>query len=574
MFHPANPTKKYGQDFFPEESVPFIGTFFPVAIPVVNIPNTHLPSLLRTQSITRRHYLAGSASFLLSLTANRLFGETGSGTSSPAFSGYPFQLGVASGDPDASGFVIWTRLAPNPIEGGGMAPEPVKVQWRVSEDEAMTKIVAKGEAVATAHLAHSVHVEVEGLKPDRWYWYDFKAGSEVSPKGRTRTLEHASRPAAETSALKMAFASCQHFESGHYTAYEHMLAEAPDLVLHLGDYIYEGPGKPAKAGKPEKFRTHVGPEIKTLEQYRNRHAQYKTDPALQAMHAAAPWAVTWDDHEFDNNCAGDIPEEKGPATTEDFLNRRAAAYQAYYEHMPLRLSSMPNGPGMKLYRSLRHGQLVNFHVLDTRQYRTDQPCGDGAKPLSPEMLNPSSTMLGSIQKNWLLRELHESRPTWNVLAQQIMMARWDREEGEGEVYSTDLWSGYEYERRELLKAFVDMKVNNPVVLTGDIHTHWANQIRLDAKDTASPIVANEFVCSSITSKGDGKDATEQLAAIQAENQEVSYYSDHRGYVSCRIDAKAWHTDFRTVEYVSRPGAPLQTPASFVVENNRPGMVKA
>lgn len=432
----------------------------------------------------------------------------------------------------------------------------------------MTKVVAKGEAVAVPHLAHSVHVEVAGLKPDRWYWYDFKAGGDISPKGRTRTLEHASRPAQQTSAIKIAYASCQHFEAGHYTAYDHMFAESPDLVLHLGDYIYEGPGKSGK------IREHVGPEIKTLDQYRNRHAQYKTDMSLQRMHASAPWVVTWDDHEFDNNYAGEIPEEKGPATTEDFLNRRAAAYQAYYEHMPLRLSSMPKGPGMKLYRSIRHGKLVDFHVLDTRQYRTDQPMGDGLRPFSPEVLNPDHTIMGKVQRKWLLSELQNSRPAWCVLAQQVMMACVDRKEGPEERYGMDLWTGYEHERRSLLKSFHEMKVDNPIVLTGDIHTHWANDLTLQPDDHGGIIVGTEFVCSSITSKGDGKDAAKKFASLKSENPNVQFYNDQRGYVSCQIDAKQWKTDFRTVEYVSRLGAPLQTPASFVVESKRPGMQKA
>lgn len=527
------------------------------------------PPHLLNSKLSRRAYLAGSTSALLAIGASRLFGATTGVTDNvPAFPGYPFKLGVASGDPTADGFVLWTRLAPNPLEGGGMSPEPVKVQWRVAEDEAMTRIVAQGVEVAGAGLAHSVHVEVSGLKPDRWYWYDFKAGTEVSPKGRTRTLERAERPAAETSALKIAFASCQHFEAGYYTAFEHMAAESPDLVLHLGDYIYEGPGKHGK------IRTHVGPEIKTLDEYRNRHAQYKTDPALQAMHAAAPWVVTWDDHEFDNNYAADHPEEKGPADHAEFLIRRAAAYQAYYEHMPLRRSSVPDGPGMKLYRSIRHGKLVDFHVLDTRQYRTDQPLGDGTRAPGPELMDPTGTMLGAVQRSWLLDELKTSRPVWNVLAQQVMMARVDRQPGDGELVSMDLWSGYEYERRALLKAFLDLKVSNPIVLTGDIHTHWANNLVGNPEDPESAVVGAEFVCSSITSKGDGKENPEQIATLKAENPFVNYFSDHRGYVSCRIDAKAWRTDFRTVEYVTRPGAPLNTPASFVVENNKAGMQQA
>ena len=236
---------------------------------------------------------------------------------------------------------------------GVRPPVPVKVAWMIAEDEGMSRVVARGQANAVPEWAHSVHVEVSGLKPDRWYWYQFKAGSEVSPKARTRTL-----PAAGVMAprLRFAFASCQHYETGLYTAFEHMLKEDLDLVFHLGDYIYE------YRGIDKRVRKHLGDEITSLDDYRTRHAQYKTDPALQAMHAAVPWVVTWDDHEFDNNCAGDISEQPGVASA-DFLKRRAVAYQAYYEHMPLRRSALPKGPDMLLYRSLSFGALAQFFVL-------------------------------------------------------------------------------------------------------------------------------------------------------------------------------------------------------------------
>ena len=250
---------------------------------------------LDSPRLSRRSFLGASGSMLVALSAGRARGNEAVVMTKPSFTAYPFQLGVASGDPSADGFVLWTRLAPQPLAGGGMPREAVWVQWQVAEDEAMTKIVASGKEIASPDWGYSVHVEVTGLKPDRWYWYQFKAGAETSPRGRTRTLEHPDRPAAETSPLKMTFASCQHFEAGFYTAYQHMLGESPDLVLHLGDYIYEGPSKEGQ------IRLHNSAEIVTLDEYRNRHAQYKSDPSLQAMHAAAPWVVTWDDHEFDNN---------------------------------------------------------------------------------------------------------------------------------------------------------------------------------------------------------------------------------------------------------------------------------
>ena len=529
-----------------------------------------IPPLFPVQPtrINRRSFLGGSTSLLVAMAASRAVGAAPRILGKPAFSGYPFTLGVASGDPSADGFVLWTRLAPQPLNGGGMGSNSVSVQWQVCEDEAMTHVVAKGEAVAEADWAHSVHVEVSGLKPDRWYFYQFKSGSEVSPKGRTRTLERPDRAATETSPLKMAFASCQHFETGYYTAFEHMLAEAPDIVFHLGDYIYEGPGS------NRRIRKHIGPEIKNIEQYRNRHAQYKTDPALQAMHAAAPWVVTWDDHEFDNNYAANIPEEKGFASEDIFLARRAAAYQAYYEHMPLRAACIPKGPGMKLYRSVRHGGLVDFHVLDTRQYRTDQPNRDGLKAPIPDLMSPEGTMLGKTQREWLTKQLTKSKPVWNVLAQQVMMARADRIRGEEEKFSMDQWPGYEFERRAILKSFQELKVSNPVVLTGDIHSHWANDLIADFDDMDSQIVGSELVCSSITSKGDSKKHPDTDNTLYSENPFVKYHADERGYVSCKIDAKQWRTDFQTIDYVSRRGAPLNAPVSYVIEDGRPGLQKA
>jgi alkaline phosphatase D len=522
---------------------------------------------LESSRLSRRSFLGASGSMLVALSASRAWGNAPVAKERPSFQAYPFQLGVASGDPAADGFVLWTRLAPQPLEGGGMPHEPVWVHWRVAEDEAMTKVVAKGKEVASPDWAHSVHVEVTGLRPDRWYWYEFRAGAEISQRGRTRTLESPDRAAHETSMLKMAFASCQHWEAGFYTAYKHMLEETPDLVFHLGDYIYEGP---AKEGQ---IRKHNSDEIMTLADYRNRHAQYKSDPFLQAMHRNAPWVVTWDDHEFDNNCAGDCCEHQDVVAA-DFLNRRAAAYQAYYEHMPLRVACVPKGPGMKLYRSVRHGGLVDFHVLDTRQYRTDQPNGDGLKCPGPESLNPSATMLGAVQREWLLGELGKSRATWNVLAQQVMMARVDRFKGEEERCSMDHWPGYEVERQAVLNAFRDLKVSNPVVLTGDIHTHWANELPCVPGQPDSPVAGCEFVCTSITSKGNGKEVPNYLADLKSENPCVKYHGDHRGYVSCTISSKMWRTDFRTVDFVTRPGAKLNTPASFVIESGQPSMVIA
>ncbi|TDU70880.1 alkaline phosphatase D [Prosthecobacter fusiformis] len=491
----------------------------------------------------------------------RVFGAV---KSLPKFTSYPFTLGVASGDPSPDGVVLWTRLAPQPLEGGGMDPVPVEVSWQVAEDEAMSKVVRQGTSIATPEWGHSVHVEVDGLQPDRWYWYQFRAGTEVSPKARTRTF-----PAIDTlpDRLRFAVASCQHYETGLYTAYEHMAREDLDLVIHLGDYIYED------GGIDKRVRKHTGPEITTLDHYRNRHAQYKTDPALQAMHAIAPWLVTWDDHEFDNNCAGDISEHPD-VKKEDFLLRRAAAYQAYYEHMPLRRSAMPKGPDMLLYRKLGYGRLTDFHVLDTRQYRSDQPCGDHNKPPCPESLSPDTSLLGAIQRDWLFEGLAKSPSTWNILAQQVMMARVDRVAGESIGYSMDQWPSCEMERRRLLKFLHDQRVSNPVVLTGDIHSNWANNLIADFDDLESKIVATEFVGTSISSGGDGLLKPKTLDATYAENPFVKFHSTERGYIRCEVTPELWKSDYQAIEYVSRPGAPLHTRASFVVESGKAGLQEA
>jgi alkaline phosphatase D len=494
-------------------------------------------------------------------------GGCGLGPRAPELRDDLFALGVASGDPSADGVVLWTRLAPKPIEpGGGLPPAPVDVEWLLAEDEAFTKGLRTGKTVAAPGLAHSVHVELEGLAADRPYWYRFRAGTQESEVGRTRTLP---APGSAPARLRMGIASCQNVEQGLFTAYGHMLREDLDLVIHVGDYIYEMAGTNAAT----VLKKHAGPECTTLEGYRQRYGQYKSEPALRAMHAAAPWWVTPDDHEFDNNCAGAVSEQKnvGPA---EFLKRRAAAYQAYYEHLPLRRSSMPAGPDMKLHRRFAWGRLADVWVLDTRQYRSDQPCGDGNKPPAPEVLAPEGTMLGAAQRDWLFDGTARSGAAWNVLAQQVMMARVDRKPGEGVLLSMDQWPGYEFERRRVLRHFHDAKVPNPVVLAGDIHTNWANELIADFDGLDGRVVGSEFVGTSISSGGDGAKTPKDLDLIYRDNPYVKFHNAERGYLRCEVDSKVWRTDFRTVPFVRKPDAPLNTRASFVVEAGAPGLKPA
>jgi len=476
---------------------------------------------------------------------------------------YPFQLGIASGDPAPDGVVLWTRLAIDPLQGGGMPQEDVPVRWQIATDEAMTKVVRKGTATASKDWAHSVHVEVQGLLPDRTYWYQFKMGDHTSPIGRTRTAPSGD---AMLDRFRFAFASCQHYEYGYFTALRHLAGEDLNVVVHLGDYIYEG------GISKNKARQHNSPEVESLDDYRNRYALYRSDSDLQAAHAAFPWIVTWDDHEFDNNYAGDVSEEPN-VVAEQYLRRRADAYKAYYEHMPLRCSALPHGPLMQLYRNVTYGRLAQFSVLDTRQFRTDQPCGDHNKPLCDGVFDPQATLLGPIQEKWLCDGLAASPSRWNILAQQVMMARVDRTPGDAVAYSMDQWAGYEVGRKRLLRFFADRQVSNPVVLTGDIHTNWVNDLKVNFDDENSPTVATEFVGTAITSGGDGAEKRADTDGVLADNPFVKFYNAERGYVRCELTPEQWTTDFRVVPVVSKPQSPCLTRATFSVQSGRPGATR-
>jgi alkaline phosphatase D len=523
------------------------------------LSHSQLRQAIRQEAgVSRRLFLAYSGA----LSTLPLLARASFAVQNPSFSSDPFTLGVASGDPDSSSVVLWTRLAPKPLDpDGGMPREAVNVTWQIAADESMNRIVAAGAAVATPALGHSVHVEVNGLSPDRWYWYQFRAGDAVSPIGRTRTF-----PAADAlpQQLRFAVTSCQNYEQGLYTAYEQMAQDDLDLVCHLGDYIYE-----YEAGRNGKVRTHAGPEITSLSDYRIRHAQYRSDPLLHGMHAQCPWLVTWDDHEFDNNCAGEISEEPGIDPAE-YLSRRANAYQAYYEAMPLRASCLPSGSDMTLYRKASYGRLAEFLVLDARQYRSDQPNNDKYSPLNDAALDKSQTMLGREQRNWLYQKLITSGAAWNVLAQQVMMGMVGGSRGDSELrYSMDQWPGYAAERMSLMQFLKDRQISNPVVLTGDIHSNWVNELRVDDRQTEEPVVATEFVATSLSSGGNGPEKPKGLEQILRDNACVKFHNGERGYIRCVVTPQSWKSDYMVVDDILKPGGKTFERASFVVEANDP-----
>jgi alkaline phosphatase D len=474
-----------------------------------------------------------------------------------------FSLGVASGDPAPDGFVLWTRLAPDPLNGGGMPPEPVPVRWQVATDERMTAVVRAGEAMATPAFAHSVHVEVEGLPPDRWYWYRFRAGNEASPIGRTRTA-----PAARAPVERLSFAatSCLDWQAGYYTGFLHLVGEDLDFVVHLGDYIYEG------GIDPQGVRAHNAPRVKSLDDYRNRYALYKTDLLLQAAHAAFPWMVIWDDHEVADNYAGRFEIIGEDAAR--FALRRTAAYQAFYEHQPLRSSARPSGPDMLLYRQLSFGDLLDVHLLDTRQYRNLPPNRVQWEPrLLPDMMEPEAvSMLGARQEAWLRSGLRSSTARWNALAQGIFLAQRLSAPTESGLRLTnhDKWDGYPRARRRLTSLLAERPPANPVVLTGDDHRTWISDIKENYEDPRSRTVATELVGPAISSSGDGQEVSPGAPSLLANNPHLKYHHGLRGYLRVQLDHHTWRTDVRVMPYVSRPGAALFTAASFGIQAGRPG----
>ncbi|TDK64248.1 alkaline phosphatase [Bacillus salipaludis] len=519
-----------------------------------------------SKNLDRRSFLQG-ATKIAGLSLGLALAQSVGGLNveaAPMFSDYPFTLGVASGDPLSDGVVLWTRLAPDPLNGGGMPDTEFEVKWEMAQDEHFRHIVQKGTEIASPQLGHTVHVEVSGLKANHLYYYRFKSGNEISPVGRTKTLPKAG---SNVSNLKFAFVSCQQYEHGYYTAYQHLAKEDLDVVFHLGDYIYEY-GANEYVAANGNVRTHIGQEIITLQDYRNRYAQYRSDANLKAAHAAFPWIVTWDDHEVENNYANVIPE-KGQSV-EEFIKRRAAAYQAYYENMPLRKSTMLGG-NMQLYRSFQYGNLANFFVLDTRQYRDDQANGDKSSPQTAESLDPNRTLMGMEQEKWLLDNLEHSKSVWNVMAQQIFFAQRNYGTAASPKFSMDAWDGYPAARQHLLDFAKNRNIDNLIILSGDVHANWASNLLTNFDDPNSKIIGAEFVGTSITSGGDGSDKRADTDKILGLNPHIQFFNDFRGYVRCKVTPEKWQADYRVVPYVSSQGADITTRASFVFEKDQNGL---
>jgi alkaline phosphatase D len=490
-----------------------------------------------------------------------------------AFKDTLFKLGIASGSPTPDGVVLWTKLVSDGLFGFGN--KPIDVTWQVAHDESFTRIALQGTSAALPQLGHAVHAELRGLASDRWYFYRFIVGSgasaQVSDVGRTRTA-----PAfgARVDKLRFAFASCQNWDHGYFAAYRQMVLDNPDLIVFLGDYIYEyaSPKKP----NPNFPRRNELPTAVTLSDYRDRYALYKSDVFLQAAHRACPWLVTWDDHEVENDYAGDRGDS--PTSTPEFLARRAAAYQAFYEHMPLPASALARGlaglgdnNGVRVAQRTPWGQLANFHLLDCRQFRDPQACSKPNRGGStmvrasdcPELQNPNRTLLGKPQETWLTEGLaldarmgEASQPSpWSVMAQSTLLAKINAPADKEARIWTDGWEGYPFARRRLLESLQAQPSLHPVILSGDVHLN----VVANVEGTAT-----EFCGTSITSQTNWR--PEREPSFYADNPHVKYFnSEKRGYALAEVTPKLWTTTLMGVADV-RDAASSTTPiAKFAVE---------
>jgi alkaline phosphatase D len=484
----------------------------------------------------------------------------------------PFTLGVASGDPLADSVILWTRLLP----ADPLPDTDIEVTWEIARDPEFTEVVGSGTALAVAALGHSVHVDATGLEPDSEYHYRFSIGDFSTAPARTRTF---AAPGTLPDRFRFAFSSCQNWEQGYYAAYRDLVEQGDvDAFVFLGDYIYEY----ASGGyaDPRGRQTGQDFECETVEQYRERYALYHGDELLQAAHALVPWIITWDDHEVDNDYAGDVSEQDDDV--EAFRARRAAAYQAWYEHMPVRLDH-PDGPDYAIYRSFAHGDLVRFHVLDTRQYRSDQqrdepfvaPLGDAVQVRNETMAyDADHTMLGAEQRSWLFEGVEQSAAVWDVLAQQVFMFGGNAVAGAAPpVVVVDTWDGYAGEREVVLDT-LGATADNLIVLTGDFHSAAVAELRADPFDPSLPVVGTEFMASSISSSFFDDDATVESLVTGAltANPQLKWFDAQRGYTVCEVTPDRWLATYRAVADQFDEASPVTAIGSWEVRAGVPGVL--
>lgn len=506
----------------------------------------------------RRDVLIGlSGAGLVSALPKRLLSQ-------PVFAADPFTLGVASGSPTPYGMTLWTRLAPSPLEpAGGLDPVALPVRWELAADEGLQQTIASGTAIARPELAHSVRVQVGGLEPGRHYWYRFTAGDAQSMTGRTKTLPDPYQPLSE---LRFATASCQHFEQGLFVAYDHMIADDVDFIIHLGDYIY--------GVSRGDFRDHVDKEEpETLEQHRRRHAQYKTDPSLQRAHASFPFFTVLDNHD----ALKDV--DLDPTA----LAKRAAAYQAWFEHMPMAGGYTPGGASIHTHAAADFGDLLRLTILDTRQFRDNEDiCRDLAdpdfgftiyRPACDPVEEASRSMLGAAQEAWVAHQFRTSEQRWNALASTVLFSPFAMHRNNDIYRYESSWDYFPANRRRVIQAMQAAQLANPMVLSADIHSNWAIDIKADPDDPESATIGTEMLATSIAS-GWPPPLDDPMRHNLANNPHVHHYEGaERGYLLHHVTPSTWTTEMRVVDDITTSDAKISTQARFVVEDGRPGVQK-
>ncbi len=471
---------------------------------------------------------------------------------------------MASGDPTSEAVVLWTRLAPDALTiGGGMPTQDVSVRWELAADDSFGDLVAEGIATASPTHAHTVHVDATGLEPGREYAYRFLLGDDDSPVGRTVTMPAAGEVPDR---FVLGQVSCAQWGDAYYAAYRDLAESGVDLVVCLGDYIYErGAGTVAEGAVRAGQITAV-----TLDDYRHLYALYRSDEDLRAAHQAAPWAVIWDDHETSNDYVGDHPDADSETTgMAAFSQRRAEAYQAWWEHMPVRFDP-PTGPDLVIHRNLDVGGLARVHLLDTRQYRTPLDCPEAVGQIGPRCdtsFAPTTTFLGTEQEDWLAESLTGDDRVWDVVGNQVVLHQWRFGPGEDAIFNLDQWDGYPEARTRVTEALAGAP-GDVVVLTGDVHSTWVADLKEDFDDEGSARVGTELVAPGVGSEGSDIAVIED--AILTNSPHVRYSETaHRGWLRHELTAEDWTTEIRLVADALDRRSAVATDATFVIQPGEP-----
>lgn len=477
----------------------------------------------------------------------------------------PFLHGVASGDPTAHSVLLWTRVEPSALAGS-------LVEWEVAADSLFTLPAASGTAVQDPERNGCITVACEGLEPSTWYFYRFRMDEIHSPTGRTKTA-----PAGTCGELKFGVVSCANFEAGYYNAYRHLGRRNDlDAIIHLGDYIYEYPAGRYTA-KLEGRSHRPANECITLDDYRTRYAQYRSDPDLQFLHSRYPVIAIWDDHEFANDAHAGGAQNHQPETEGGWLARRDAARQAYFEWIPVRQEV----PG-RLYRTLHYGNLATLWLPDERLEGRSEQATDVSDPL---YRSPERSILGPTQTEWLESGMQESNSTWRILCNQVILSSIEIPPSfPGKSKYMDMWDGYPVARDSLLAFALRNRMNNLVVITGDSHTSWAIDLCTSpqaaagyGKRSCTNCLGAEFTTPSITSANYDEYVprwkarlAEWLFTRGGRNPHVRFRDlRHHGYLLLTLTPEAALGQWILMRSILKPSLRVKKKTGYALELNSP-----